>query len=59
MDSFNLDDHYINYCGQESLRRNTVAIMVNKKVQNIVLGYNLKNERKISVHFEGKPSKSK
>ena len=51
---FNSDDHYIYYCGQESLRRNGVAIMVNKRVQNAVLGCNLKNDRKISVHFQGK-----
>ena len=49
------DDHYIYYCGQESLRRNGVAIMVNKKVQNAVLGCNLKNGRMISVRFQGKP----
>ena len=48
------DDHYIYYCGQESLRRNGVAIMVNKRVQNAVLGCNLKNNRMISVHFQGK-----
>ena len=52
---FNSDDHYIYYCGQESLRRNGVAIMVNKRVQNAVLGRNLKNDRMISVHFQGKP----
>ena len=52
---FNSDDHYIYYCGQESLRRNGVAIMVNKRVQNAVLGCNLKNDRMISVHFQGKP----
>ena len=51
----NSDDHYIYYCGQESLRRNGVAIMVNKKVQNTVLGCNLKNDRMISVRFQGKP----
>ena len=55
MGEFNSDDHYIYYCGQESLRRNGVAIMVNKRVQNTVLGYNLKNDRMISVHFQGKP----
>ena len=55
MGEFNSDDHYIYYCGQESLRRNGVAIMVNKIVQNAVLGYNLKNDRMISVHFQGKP----
>ena len=52
---FNSDDHYIYYCGQESLRRNGVAIMVNKRVQNAVLGCSLKNDRMISVHFQGKP----
>ena len=51
----NSDDHYIYYCGQESLRRSGVAIMVNKRVQNEVLGCNLKNGRMISVHFQGKP----
>src|SRR5574341_1009723 len=55
MDEFNSDDHYIYYCGQESLRRNEVAIMVNKRVQNTVLGCNLKNDRMISVHFQAKP----
>ena len=55
MGKFNSDDHYIYYCGQESLRRNGVAIMVNKRVQNVVLGCNLKNNRMISVHFQGKP----
>ena len=54
MGEFNLDDHYIYYCGQESLRRNGVAIMVNKRFQNAVLG-NLKNNRMISVPFQGKP----
>ena len=54
MGKFNSDDHYIYYCGQESLRRNGVAIMVNKRVQNAVLGCNLKNDRMISVHFQGK-----
>ena len=52
---FNLDDHYIYYCGQESLRRNGVAIIVNKRVQNAVLECNLKNDRMISVHFQVKP----
>ena len=52
---FNSDDHYIYYCGQESLRRNGVAITVNKRVQNAVLGCNLKNYRMISVRFQGKP----
>ena len=55
MGEFNSDDHYIYYCGQEPLRRNGVAIMVNKRVQNAVLGCNLKNDRMISVHFQGKP----
>ena len=55
MGEFNSDDHYIYCCGQESLRRNGVAIMVNKRVCNAVLGYNLKNNRMISVHFQGKP----
>ena len=55
MGEFNLDDHYIYYCGQESLRRNGVAIMVNKRVRNAVLGCNLKNNRMISVYFQGKP----
>ena len=55
MGAFNSDDHYIYYCGQESLRRNGVAIMVNKRVRNAVLGCNLKNDRMISVHFQGKP----
>ena len=54
MGEFNSDDHYIYYCGQESLRRNLVAIMVNKRVRNAVLGCNLKNDRMISVHFQGK-----
>ena len=55
MGEFNADDHYIYYCGQESLRRNRVAIMVNKRVRNAVLGCNLKNDRMISIHFQGKP----
>ena len=54
MGEFNSDDHYIYYCGQESLRRNRVAIIVNKMVQNAIPGYNLKNDRMISVHFQGK-----
>ena len=54
MGEFNSDNHYIYYCGQESLRRNGVAIMVNKRVQNAVLGCNLKNDRMISVRFQGK-----
>ena len=53
MGEFNSDDHYI-YCGQESLRKNGVAIMVNKKARNAVLGCNLKNDRMISVQFQGK-----
>ena len=55
MGEFNSDDHYIYYCGQESLRKNGVALLVNKRVQNAVLGCNLKNERMISVCFQGKP----
>ena len=64
MGKFNSDDHYIYYCGQESLRRNGIAIMVNKRIQNAkkkkriqnaVRGCNLKNDRMISVHFQGKP----
>ena len=55
MGEFNSDDHYIYYCGQESLRRNGVAIMVNKRVRNAVLGCSLKNDRMISVCLHGKP----
>ena len=55
MGEFNSDDHYIYYCGQESLRRNGVAMIVNKRVQNAVLGCDLKNNRMISVCFQGKP----
>ena len=55
MGEFNSDDHYMYYCGQESLRRNGVAIIVNKRVGNAVLGCNLKNDRMISVCFQGKP----
>ena len=55
MGEFNSDDHYIYYCGQESLGRNGVAIMVNKRVQNAVFECNLKNDRMISVRFQGKP----
>ena len=55
MGEFNSDDRYIYYCRQESLRRNGMAIMVNKRVWNAVLGCNLKNDRMISVHFQGKP----
>ena len=62
MGEFNSDDHYIYYCGQESLRRNGVAIMVNKRVQNAVLGCNLKNDRMIysfpgqTIHYHSNPS---
>ena len=56
MGEFNSDDHYIYYCGQESLRGNGVAIIVNKRVINAVLGCNLKNNRMISVRFKGKPN---
>ena len=55
MGEFNSDDHYIYYCGQESLRRNGVAVMVNRRVRNAVLGCNLKNDRMISVRLQGKP----
>ena len=55
MGEFNSDDQYIYYWGQESLRRNEVAIMVNKRVWNAILGRNLKNDRMISVCFQGKP----
>ena len=55
MGEFNSDDHYIYYCGQESLRRNGVATMIDKRVQNAVLGRNLKSDRMICVHFQGKP----
>ena len=55
MGEFNSDDHYAYYCSQESLRRNGVAIMINKRVQNAVLGCNLINDRIISVRFQGKP----
>ena len=55
MGEFNSDDHYIYYCGQESLRRNGVAIIVNKRVQNAVLECKFKNDRMISVRFQGKP----
>ena len=55
MDEFNSDDHYIYYCGEESLRRNGVAIMVNKRVWNAVLGCYIKNNRMISVRFQDKP----
>ena len=55
MGELNSDGHYVYYCGQGSLRRNGVAIMVNKRVPNAVLGYNLKNDRMMSAHFQGKP----
>ena len=55
MGEFNSDDHYVYYCGQESLRRNGVALIVNNKLRNAVLGCNLKNDRISSVHFQGKP----
>ena len=55
MGEFNSDDHYIYYCEQESLRRKGGAIIVNRRLQNAVLGCNLKNDRMISVHFQGKP----
>ena len=55
MGEFNSDDHYIYYCGQDSLRRNRVIFIVNKRIQNAVLGYNLRNDRMISVRFQGKP----
>ena len=55
MGEFNSDDHFIYYCGQESLRRNGVAFMVSKRVWNAVLGCNLKNDRMIFVHFQAKP----
>ena len=55
MGEFNSDDHYIYYCGQESLRRNGVAVIVNKRVRNSVCGCSLKNDRMISVRFQGKP----
>ena len=55
MGEFNSDDHYIYYCGQESLTRNETAVMLNKRVQNAILGCSLKNDRMISVCFQGKP----
>ena len=55
MGEFNSDDHYSYYCGQESLRRNGIVLIVNKRVPNAVLGCSLKNDRMISVHFQGKP----
>ena len=58
MGEFNSDDHFFYYCGQESLRRNGVAIIVNKRVQNAVLGCSLKNDRMISLRFQGKPNHS-
>ena len=59
MGEFNSDDYCIYYCGQESLRRNGVALIVNKRVQNAVLGCNLKNDRMISLHFQGKSFNTK
>ena len=59
MGEFNSDDNYIYYCGQESLRRNGVAIMVNKRIQIAVLGCNLKNDRMISAHFQANHSISR
>ena len=55
MGEFNSDDHYIYYCGQEFPRRNGGTIIINKRVHNAVLGYDLKNDRMISIHFQGKP----
>ena len=55
MGEFNSDDHYVHYCRQESFRRNGVALMVNKRVRNTVLGCNLKNDRMISIRLQGKP----
>ena len=55
MGKFNSDDHYTNCCGQETIRRNGVAIITNERVQNAVLACNLKNDKMISVHFQGKP----
>ena len=55
MGEFNSDDHYIDYCGEESLRKRGAAIIVNERVRNAVLGCSLKNDRMISVHFQGKP----
>ena len=55
MGKFNSDDHYVYYCGQESLIRNEIALIINKRVRNAVLGYNLRNNRMISIRFQGKP----
>ena len=55
MSKFYADNHYIYYCGQESLRINGVELIINKRIQNTLLGCNLKNNRMISVHFQGKP----
>ena len=55
MGEFNLDEHYIYYCGQQSLRINGITLIVNERVQNAAFGYNLKNDRMISVRFQGKP----
>ena len=59
MGEFNSDDHYIYYCGEESLRRNGIALIVRKRFRNAVLGCNLKNDRMTSVHFQGKPFNSR
>ena len=59
MGELNSDDHYIYYCGQESLRRNVVSIIVNKRVWHALVGRNLKNDRMIFVHFQGKPFNNK
>ena len=59
MGEFNSGDHYIYHCGQESLRRNGVAVIVNTRVRNAVVGYNLKDNRMTSVHFQGKPFNTK
>ena len=55
MGDFNSDDYYIHFCGQEALRRNGVALIVNERVLNAIVVYNLKYDRKFSVHFQGKP----
>ena len=59
MGEFNSDDHYMYYCGQESLTKNGVALIVDKRIPNAVLGCNLKNKRVISFRFQGKPSNTK
>ena len=55
MGGFNSDDQYIYYCGQKSLRRNGIVLILNRRVRNTVLGYNIKNSRMIPIHFRGKP----